>query len=86
MIPKDDEPKVVFGFANCGWFNALKKSNRSWRLLPSFGHGIGMFRMTLKSMLNCPGPSTIPVALSPKAVPMPSAPITGGLVKHDLLK
>src|SRR3954462_13533772 len=34
------------------------------------------------SILACPGPSTIPVALFPNDVPMPSALITGGLVKQ----
>src|SRR5580698_8308746 len=42
--------------------------------------------MTPRSILNCPGPLTIPVLLFPNAVPMPSAPITGGVVKHDVLK
>src|SRR3954454_13359511 len=34
------------------------------------------------SILACPGPATIPVALFQNDVPMPSAPITGGLVKQ----
>ena len=39
-----------------------------------------------RSRFACPGPFTNPVPLFPNAVPMPSAPITGGLLKQDALK
>jgi hypothetical protein len=84
ITPKEGVPYVAFGFENCGWFIALKNSARNWRVLS--GRRKPAFRMTAKSKFDCPGPFTIPVELLPNALPIPSEPMTGGVVKHGALK
>lgn len=83
LMPKENDPKLVFGFENCRWLRALKKSARNSSRLHSLGQEIGTVRRMLKSISNGPGPSTTPVALSPNAVSMPSTPIIGGVVKQE---
>src|SRR6516164_10913023 len=86
MTPNVGEEKLLSGFANCGWLKALKNSARNWMVLFSCGQTSATTFDAPRSTFACPGPSTIPVPLSPKVVPIPSAPITGGVVKQAVLK
>ena len=87
ITPKVGDVKLVSGFANCGWFKCIEKFGT--KLNAAFLDGANSTRTVFESARSrfaCPGPSTIPVALSPNAVPMPSAPIIGGVVKQEALK
>ena len=77
---------MVFGIENCGWLKALKNSARNWSWVLSLGQCRLAVRMMARSRFDWPGPSTIPVELLPKVVPIPSAPTMGGVVKQEELK
>ena len=84
ICPKLLELKFVAGSANCGVLNKLKNSARNSIRVLSERSGI-FFRMDM-SMFCWAGPLTMPTPLFPKAVALPSSPITGGVVKHLALK
>src|SRR5690242_18966639 len=84
--PKVRELKLLSGFANWGWFRALKNSDLNCNLLESACLPSLIVLDSARSKFAWPGPSTIPVPLFPNAVAMPSTPTAGGEVKQDALK
>src|SRR5881396_2322208 len=84
MTPNVLELRVVSGPLNWGVLNKLKNSARNSRTLLS--EDSATFFAMERSMFCWAGPRTMPTPVLPKAVALPSAPTTGGVVRHCLSK
>ena len=78
--------KSVLGSAKTGWLKTLNTSALKLSCAPSVGHFIGITFERDMSLTNWLGPRILPIGAFPKAVAIPSSPITGGVVQQSVLK